>query len=90
MCYSCSPGCDNCFAKFLECPQCGHIEQLAREACSKCGCRFTDDMRYAAKEEWKNGRRFAVKKKPQQRNLVLDRMIAEGKIPAPPGYEPPK
>lgn len=37
MCYSCSPGCDNCFAKLLECPSCGHIEMLARDACSRCG-----------------------------------------------------
>ena len=69
MCYSCSPGCDNCFAKLLECPSCGHP--------------LTQEMRDAAEAEWRAGRRFSQPKKG--RNLVVERMIAEGRLPAPPG-----
>ena len=83
MCYSCSPGCDNCFATLLECPSCGHIEMLARDACSRCGHPLTQEMRDAAEAEWRAGRRFSQPKKG--RNLVVERMIAEGRLPAPPG-----
>lgn len=83
MCYSCSPGCDNCFAKFLECPDCGHIEMLGRDECSQCGRAITQEMREAAEAEWRAGRRFSQGGKG--RNLVVERMIAEGVFPAAPG-----
>lgn len=59
MCYTCSPSCDNCFSKFLECPTCGHIEMISREACSQCEHPITQEMRDAAEAEWRAGRRFA-------------------------------
>lgn len=88
MCYSCSPGCDNCMPKFLECPHCGHVEMLARGECSKCGLPIDDAMRAAAEEEWRSGRRFAAGKRGG-RNLVLDRLVAAGEVAPPPGYVPP-
>lgn len=81
MCYSCSPGCDNCFAKLLECPRCGHTEMLAHGQCSQCGYAITQEMRDSAKAEWEMGRRFSQGGK--RRNLVVERMIAKGVSPEP-------
>ena len=55
---------------------------LAHENCSQCGQVITQEMREQAEAEWKAGRRFSQGKK--RKNLVVERMMAEGKLPKPP------
>lgn len=80
MCYTCSPECDNCFAKFVVCPSCGHIEMLARNSCTQCGCPISQEAKEEARAAWASGTRFSQRRK--SRNLFVERMIAAGRIPS--------
>lgn len=77
MCYTCNPTCDNCMPKMLECPTCGHIELLGREACTSCGEPITDDMRADAEAQWKAGRKYGQPSGTPRKNLVLERLKRE-------------